>query len=67
MKAFFLPTRFFETTGMLDRASSPESVTSVTSNVAFASGSSQHGNARLASAASNWVVTIDFFFPDLSR
>ena len=34
-----------------------------TSNVAFTAGSSQHGNALLASAASNCVVAIYFVLP----
>ena len=40
-------------TGMLEIAVRLLSVIILISNVAFASGSSQHGNARLASAASN--------------
>ena len=31
---------------------------SVTSNTALAAGSSQHGNARRASVASNWVTAM---------
>jgi len=42
------------------------SISNETSNVAFTAGSSQHGNALLASAASNWVVARYFVLPDLS-
>src|SRR3990172_12590534 len=47
------PIFFFDITGMLEIAVRLLSVIILISNVAFASGSSQHGNARLASAASN--------------
>ena len=41
---------------MFETASSSAGTTSVTSNDAFIEGSSQHGKARRASVASNWVV-----------
>jgi len=48
---------------MLEIAVKLLSTTRVTSKVALASGSSQHGNARLASAASNWVVARSLSLP----
>ena len=40
--------------------------TRVTPNEALKSGSSQHGKARRASVASNWVVAMTWRFPSLS-
>ena len=42
------------------------STTSVTAKVALRSGSSQHGNARRASAGSNWVVAMVCVSPSSS-
>ena len=42
-------------TGMLESAMRSLGTTRVTSKVAFSAGSSQHGKARRASVASNWV------------
>jgi len=53
----------FDFTGMFDIAENLVSAIIEISKVAFASGSSQHGNARLASAASNCVVARYFVFP----
>ena len=60
------PIFFFDFVGMLEIAVNLLSAIMDISNVAFASGSSQQGNARLASAASNWVVARYFvLFPCL--
>src|SRR5713226_4524948 len=59
----FLPFFFLDTAGMLEIAVKLLSTIRVTSKVAFASGSSQHGKARIASAASNWVVASSFSLP----
>jgi hypothetical protein len=45
-------------TAVLEMAARPSGTTSVTPKTAFAAGSSQHGNARRASVASNWVAAI---------
>ncbi len=44
-------------------AVSSAGMTAVTENTALRSGSSQHGNARRASVASNWVVAMPRFCP----
>ena len=49
----FLPSFFLEISFMLESAVRLLSARIEISKVAFASGSSQHGNALLASAASN--------------
>jgi len=43
---------------VFDTAVSAGSIASVTVNTALKDGSSQHGNARRASVASNWVAAI---------
>ncbi len=48
--------------GIFEMAVNLLSAIIVISNVALYWGSSQHGNARLASAASNWVVARYFVF-----
>jgi hypothetical protein len=45
-------------TAVLDTAARPAGTTSVTENTALHAGSSQHGNARRASVASNWVAAM---------
>ena len=44
--------------GMFETATRSNGTTSVTANTAFCAGSSQHGNARRASVASNWVTAM---------
>ena len=61
-----VPNFFLVFCGMLEMAESVLSTISDTSNVALTAGSSQHGKARLASAASNCVVARYFFLPALS-
>jgi len=51
------------TTDVFDTAVSFGSITSVTANTALKAGSSQHGNARRASVASNWVAAISLASP----
>ena len=58
-----LPRDFFEATGMFEIAVSPPRATIDMSNVALAPGSSKHGKARLASAASNCVVARRLVLP----
>ena len=48
---------------MFDSVVSSFGAVSVTSNVAFNDGSSQHGKARRASVASNCVVAMKRFSP----
>ena len=48
--------------GMFEMAVMPGGASMVTPNVALWLGSSQHGNARRASAASNWVVARNLVF-----
>jgi len=62
----FEPTFLLATTGMFAIASKCLSTKRDTSNVALTAGSSQQGNALLASAASNCVVARYFVFPFLS-
>ena len=62
----FEPTIFLDATGMFEIASKCLSTKRDTSNVALTAGSSQQGNALLASAASNCVVARYFVFPFLS-
>ena len=62
----FVPTVFLDMTGMFEIAPRCLSTKSETSNVALTAGSSQHGNALLASAASNCVVARYFVLPFLS-
>ncbi len=45
-------------TRALDTATSPSGITRVTPNTALNAGSSQHGNPRRASVASNWVAAM---------
>ena len=61
-----LPASFsFVATGMLEMAVLSPRTTIEMSNVALAPGSSKHGNARLASAASNCVVAMRIALPPL--
>jgi hypothetical protein len=53
---FFPRSRRSSTTRVLETAVSAGSIASVTAKTALKSGSSQHGNARRASVASNWVA-----------
>ena len=62
----FESTVFLDIIGMFEIASRCLSTSNEMSNVAFTAGSSQHGNALLASAASNCVVARYFVFPLLS-
>ena len=54
-------------TDVLETAVSAGSMTSVRAKVALRSGSSQHGKARRASVASNWVVPSTRSRPSMSR
>jgi len=53
-----LPRSFSSTIGVFETAAIPSGATRETWNVAFAAGSSQHGNARRASVDSNWVAAM---------
>ena len=54
------------TSAPLDTAVSSGLTTSVMPNTALKSGSSQHGKARRASVASNWVVAMTCSTPSVS-
>ena len=57
------PSTRSDATAVFDTAVSVESITSVTANTALNAGSSQHGNARRASVASNCVAAMSRVTP----
>ena len=61
-----LPRSSRSTSGPLEMAASPSGTIRVMANTALRSGSSQHGKARRASAASNCVVAIVWTSPSSS-
>ena len=60
------PAGASRTIAVLETAAKPSGTTRVTWNVAFHAGSSQHGKARRASTASNWVAAITWTRPSSS-